>query len=638
MNRFQLYLFVGVTVFGIALVELIQPGTVSSPESETTLQILGGVVTLYGLVRFYRRPHGRSIVETPEVERSEPTKVPGGSLTEVLRGFPGSGGPWGRGRAAVRQGLRNAAEAVLTTYRGIDRESAREQVAGGTWTDNPYAAGFLSQEGGLPRSLTDRIAMVRSGGRFRRKLVRETVETLASIAGVQATGRGPTPEDDSTGVESVTLDRTQPDGEMAVRRRRTTGHLPRVGAVALVALGIGVVTLEPGLLLAAVVGVGYASYARFSTANTPSLTATRRVSEAEPEPGEEVEVELTVTNEGGGACPDLRIIDGVPERLAVTEGSPRLGTALRVGESVTLTYTVTVRRGEHGFEPTLALVRNASGTVEQELVLQAETTVRTVLASSPLAVELPLRDQATKYAGRAETDSGGEGLEFHAVREYRPGDPMNRIDWNRTARTGELTTTEFRKERGVRAVVVIDARPQAYVGQSPTSEHAVDRSVTAAYRLFARLLEDGHQAGIAAFGRGDCWLAPGSATTHRQRGRDLLTDSDALQSRQRANRSGTYRWSRRLRRRLPDNTQLFVLSPLIDPAVLRTIRSFEARGFRTTVISPDPTATGTADQQLVAIQRAIAMTSLRGGGIPVIDWQPDDSLDVAIKKAAGVRR
>jgi len=64
--------------------------------------------------------------------------------------------------------------------------------------------------------------------------------------------------------------------------------------------------------------------------------------------------------------------------------------------------------------------------------------------------DLPLRGLTTKYHGRVPTDVGGAGVEFHATREYRRGDPVKRIDWNRRARTGELATLELREERAPR--------------------------------------------------------------------------------------------------------------------------------------------------------------------------------------------
>jgi hypothetical protein len=57
-------------------------------------------------------------------------------------------------------------------------------------------------------------------------------------------------------------------------------------------------------------------------------------------PGSELEVEVTVTNEGDTWLPDLRLIDGVPAMLTVVDGTARHATALRPGETATLEYAV----------------------------------------------------------------------------------------------------------------------------------------------------------------------------------------------------------------------------------------------------------------------------------------------------------
>ncbi len=41
----------------------------------------------------------------------------------------------------------------------------------------------------------------------------------------------------------------------------------------------------------------------------------------------------------------------------------------------------------------------------------------------------------------------GRGMEFAEVREYKPGDDIRTIDWNVTARTGDLFVKKLREER-----------------------------------------------------------------------------------------------------------------------------------------------------------------------------------------------
>jgi uncharacterized protein (DUF58 family) len=406
-----------------------------------------------------------------------------------------------------------------------------------------------------------------------------------------------------------------------------------VRAVALLAGGVGVLVGRPLVLLAAAIGVAYAAYATRATEPLVDLEIDREVSDDRPEPGDEVEVSLTVRNAGDGTLGDLRLVDGVPSALSVSDGSPRLGTALRPGAEVSLSYAVEARRGEHAFDPVQVLARDLSGAIEVERAEQVETTLRcvpTLIATTTL----PLRQGTTPFTGRVQTDTGGSGVEFFATREYRHGDVLSRIDWKRRARTGELTTLEFREERAATVVLLIDARTSVYRAPRPGDPHAVDHAVAAAGEVFAALLDSGDQVGLTAIGRDSCWLAPGTSREHRARGADLLATHPTLAP---VPPEGTQYVSlqvRRLRRRLPASAQVVLFSPLTDDYAALLARRLDAYGHATTVVSPDVTADGTPGQRLARVERELRLVRLREAGLRAIDWTPDRPLGVAIERAS----
>jgi uncharacterized protein (DUF58 family) len=213
---------------------------------------------------------------------------------------------------------------------------------------------------------------------------------------------------------------------------------------------------------------------------------------------------------------------------------------------------------------------------------------------------------------------------------------MTRIDWNRRARTGELTTLEFRRERAIEVVILIDTHPDAFVGHAPRAKTAVERAVDASQRLFPRLLADGHRVGIAALGPGDCYLPPNNGTMHRQRGRELLATHQTFRPHEEQSRN-RYHWERQLRKKLPDTAQLLVITSLLNPSTVRQIRQFEAYGYRATVLSPDPTTTQSPSHRLTRTRRKLMLSDLRQTGIPVLDWHPADSLEATLKREAVTR-
>lgn len=405
-----------------------------------------------------------------------------------------------------------------------------------------------------------------------------------------------------------------------------------VRALALLAGGVGVLVGRPLVLLSAVVGVAYAAHATRATEPELDLAIEREVSDADPEPGDEVEVTITVENVGERTLGDLRIVDGVPAALPVTDGSPRLGTALRPGAEVDLSYAVEARRGEHAFDPVTVIARDLSGAVEVERAEPVETTLRCI-PSLVATTTLPLRQGTTPFTGRVQTNTGGSGVEFFATREYRHGDSLSRIDWKRRARTGELTTLEFREERAATVVLLIDARRNAYRAPKPSDRHAVDRSVAAAGEIFAALLDSGDQVGLAAVGRESCWLAPGTGREHRARGATMLATHPAMASDQPEDSRYVSLQVRRLRRRLPASAQVVLFSPVTDDYAARLARQLDAYGHATTVVSPDVTGDATPGQRLARVERGTRLARLREAGLRAIDWQPDRPLGVAIERA-----
>jgi uncharacterized repeat protein (TIGR01451 family) len=420
-------------------------------------------------------------------------------------------------------------------------------------------------------------------------------------------------------------------------RVRRTGRWRGVSALALVAGAAGILASSAGLVLVGCVGVAFAALARAAHPPTVTLAVERSVGDSDPAPAEDVTVTVTIENTGDSLLTDVRVIDGVPPALAVASGSPRLATALRPGETATLSYRVRAARGRHAFEPALAIARDASGAAERRREVQA-TTETPITCVPPLdsQVMVALRQQTIGQPGRVLTDIGGSGVAFHTTREYRPGDPLSRIDWNRKAKTGDLSTVDFREERAAAVVLLIDAREEAYRAPAEESDSAVERSVGAAGALYAALTDEENPVGIAALAPQSCWLAPGVGATHRARARELLATHSALAPTPPDDPFFPSIRVRRLRRRLPSDAQLIVCSPLCDGYVVSLLQRLDAAGHRVTVLSPNPTSTGTPGQRVAHTERVVRLSTLRAAGIPVVDWG-DEPLAVALARAGGSR-
>ncbi|QAU12858.1 DUF58 domain-containing protein [Halorubrum sp. BOL3-1] len=447
-----------------------------------------------------------------------------------------------------------------------------------------------------------------------------------------------TDSSDSTDAAGSTdsTDSTDPATSTDRERRRVieTDRWLGVAGAALALVGLGVLVRQSSLVLAGAVGVGYAVYARAGDAPTPTLAVARSVSDGTPAPGDEVRVTVRAENVGESILPDLRLVDGVPQGLAVVDGPARIATGLQPGAAVEFAYTVRAARGDHDWEPLTAVTRDAAGARERTTALDATTAIACTPELSA-GGDLPLRGLTTVHHGRVPTDVGGAGVEFHATREYRRGDPLKRVDWNRRARTGELSTVELREERSATVVLLVDTRDPAYVASDPDGETAVEASVGAAGQAFSALLDGGDRVGVAALSPLDCWLPPGSGTAHAARGRETLATDPALAPTPSGERFYRSLWLRRFRRRLPADAQVLFFTPLADDTAASLARRIDAHGHLVTVLSPDPTAAGTAGERLTTFERRQRLRTLRSAGIRALEWR-DDSFPVAV--AAATRR
>ncbi|QGA83627.1 DUF58 domain-containing protein [Halomicrobium sp. LC1Hm] len=418
------------------------------------------------------------------------------------------------------------------------------------------------------------------------------------------------------------------------RTRRWYG----VTVFALLALGVGVLTREPGLLLTSAFGIAFAGYGQFTSPPPVEVSVERSISDDAPDTDDTVAVTVTVRNESDRTMPDLRLVDGVPPKMTVVEGSPRVATALRPGQETTFSYSLRARRGRHEFEPTTVLARDASGATERRGTVDAPDTVGCEASLPSQSVAFPLRSQTTRHTGRFPADTGGPGVEFYATREYRPGDPLNRVDWNRTARTGDLTTVQYRVERSVSVVLVVDARQAAYAAPAPQARTALDAAVDAAGHAYVSLTDAGHDVGLTALSPTDCWLSPGNGDEHRVRAREFLSTEPALSPSGPDAETNLYAAVQRIRRRAPTDAQIVVFSPLTNDHVAGAAIRLDANGHRTTVVSPDPTADDSAGHRLAGVRRSLRLADLRQRDIPVVDWDGTEPFPHALARWDGGSR
>ncbi len=660
LNR--LFIGAGALFFLLGIVMIAVPSVGESlPFGTGIIGALGVISALMGLLNARVRLNSElTETETPNPERPATNPVPGDDVDRMLYEMTHLRQGVLENREQLEGRLEMLAVALIRDREGCSEAEAVAMLESGSWIDDERVASFFQGE---VQEVEDQSTLGQvfadsdetSGWRDEFEYV---VEALIQYGEVEMApyeldagdeggflsglfGGSDEDEEEEEGVESnwnvadSTISSFETDEAFEDVSLHRTYRWLGVAAFALLALGAGVFVSNPGLMLAGSVAVGYSVYAHINVIpRSENLEIERELSETDPEPGEEVEVTVTVHNAGDSMLPDLRLVDVVPDAFVVTEGTPRLHTALQAGSTARFEYTVIVERGEYTW-PMLAVARDFSGGVERVSLI---TPPQEIVCFPPLRVtsDIPVRAQTTQYAGDVSTSSGGSGLEFYSVRDYQTGDPMNRINWNRVAKTGELSTIDFRQERAATVTILFDTRQSAYVSSGPGRPHAVDQSVHAASDVFGALYDEGNMVGVAAFDTVPCWLSPGAGSEHLERARRLFAQHPALSPRppERQDIQGSYiDPMTHIRRRLPSNSQVFLFTPLVDDYAGEVARRLDSAGHLVTVISPNTTADRTIGQRLTRIERSIRVRILRERGVRVVDWDPNDRLDLQFQKA-----
>ena len=453
-----------------------------------------------------------------------------------------------------------------------------------------------------------------------------------------------------------------------VRVRRWT-----VGLVATLALlSVGLLYASPTLLAGAAVPLVYVLYGTLSgVPEGASVSATRTFDAADPAPGGVVAVELTVTNTGDQVLPDVRVIDGVPEELAVASGSPRVCTALPPGGSTTLAYEVVAKRGEYDFADPAVRLRSTAGT-ERTTAEVAAGGDRQLVGTNAVR-EPPLDDAVLPQAGTLPTDSGGSGLTFHATREYRPGDPMTRVDWRHYAKTGEFVTVQYREEQAARTVLVVDARPVGRVTGAPGYPTGAELAAYAGERLYDTLETAGVVPSVTVVGLeaegldglvgpdGLPWVDsdgrnrtahaerlfraaqrvgereatgnPPTAVVADGRGRQNGPAGAAGDAGPGGSRNPDEELTSQLLARLPPNAQVVLCTPLVDGWPVDCCRALSVREYPQVVISPDVTGARTVGQRVGSLQRDLRLHTLERAGATVAGWHLGQPIDYALRRS-----
>jgi uncharacterized protein (DUF58 family) len=117
------------------------------------------------------------------------------------------------------------------------------------------------------------------------------------------------------------------------------------------------------------------------------------------------------------------------------------------------------------------------------------------------------------FGGEYHSVFKGQGMEFQEVREYVPGDDVRSIDWNVTARGGELFVKKFTEERELTVLLLVDVSASQRFGG--TARFKSDLAAEIAAVLAFAAIRNNDRVGLVLFTDAvELYVPPRKGTSH----------------------------------------------------------------------------------------------------------------------------
>jgi uncharacterized protein (DUF58 family) len=278
-----------------------------------------------------------------------------------------------------------------------------------------------------------------------------------------------------------------------------------LGTIALLALALA---LQLNLLVYAMyVLLGVLLLSRFFTHSWVDAIDARRFGGDEVlEIGNTAEIKVAVQNTGALTIPWLILEDALP-REALTQAPMRIKaqggrlalTRLRRGETHVLSYKVEfLMRGYYQIGPLLVETGDVFGLHRRFRVI-AEPNFTLVLPKVlplqgySLASRRPIGE--IRLAHRLFEDP----TRIAGVRPYQHGDPLNRIHWRASARTGQWQSRQCESSCVVGATFLLDFHTRSFFG--PAATVSTELAIITVASLANAVYVMGQQIGLITNGR-----------------------------------------------------------------------------------------------------------------------------------------
>ncbi len=347
--------------------------------------------------------------------------------------------------------------------------------------------------------------------------------------------------------------------------------------------------------------------------------------------GDDVIVELTISNNSYRRTQQLEVFDNVPHEMKMRQGINQMRMNLGPGQSARIKYRVRCPlRGHYTLGPVSVRYRNVFNLFANESKVQDRTDI-TVFPQVREIEEALLRSDVPKmYTGATTLKTPGPGMEFYSLREYLPGDAFRSINWKAFARTGELMVNEKTRDAVTDVFIILDTRDVSRIGT--VLKNPLEMGTIAAASISSYFIRRRDSVALVTYGERMDYLSP---ETGDNQGYKVLSNLAAVRAKgSMPLQAVTNAMSSRMSRGSP----VFIISSLEgDGTTLPAIRNLAARGHEVIVLSPSSidlerliSRIPRMSYEVLKLERQNRLTAISGYGAKVIDWMPDVELSQAL--------
>lgn len=352
--------------------------------------------------------------------------------------------------------------------------------------------------------------------------------------------------------------------------------------------------------------------------------------------GDDLYVELLVTNRSRRKTQQLEVYDNVPHEMKLRSGLNQMRLNLKPGESARIRYVLRCPlRGHYSVGPVSLRYRNTFNLSVDEMYVDHHSDI-IIFPQIRDVEEAFIRSRTAKmYTGATTLRTPGPGTEFYSLREYVPGDPFKNINWKAFARTGELMINEKCRDAVTDLYIILDSRDIARIGT--VLKNPLEMGTVAAASLASFFIQRRDSVSLTIYDEKLSFLPPDTGDKQYFK---ILSSLAGVAPRgtmplQAVTNSLAARFSR--------GSPVFIISSCEgDGTVPSAVRDLVGRGHEVTVLSPSSidferlvSRIPRMSYEVLKIERQNRLTSLAGFGSQVIDWMADMDLSQALLQVRG---